>query len=144
MLLQKMTIYILKTQSRTIPISLIFSSTIILVLVFETYFHWIITKLMNDYQSFTQFMIHKSINKIKQRGDWILCTISKWLHSFFPLLTAKDFFPFSQFPLTFALLLTIFWTMLTYPHEALIHHIFICQWHDMLKFLWYKWNLAKR
>jgi hypothetical protein len=55
----------LKTQFHTIPISLILSSTIILLLVFETYFHWIITKHVNDYQSFTQFMIYKSINKIK-------------------------------------------------------------------------------
>jgi hypothetical protein len=52
-------------QFHTIPIFLILSSNIILVLVFETYFHWIITKLMNDYQSFAQFMIYTSINKIK-------------------------------------------------------------------------------
>jgi hypothetical protein len=47
--------------------------------------------------------------------------------------------------LTFALLLTIFWTMFAISTWSLnTQHMFICQWHDMLKLLWYKWILAKR
>jgi hypothetical protein len=105
--------------------------------LFETPFHWIITKyitcfyissymhiifiwyLHNCKKSYKLIQIMIYEKKRNKKRYWISCIILKWLHhGSFQMLNAKIIFSFSPFALTFALLLTILWTMSTYPHNA--------------------------